>query len=225
MSPRIVSSSIGTKVFIALTGICLFVFLVGHLAGNLLVFVGPHAFNGYAHKLISNPLVYLVEAVLVAIFLIHVWKTVRNYLDNRDARPVGYAVTGKAGGPSRKNAASMTMIVTGLVTAAFVVWHLKTFKFGPSYPIEEGGATIRDLYTLEVEVFRNPMYVALYVACMALIGFHLWHGVGSAAESLGIDHPRRTPAILTFGKVMAIVIAGGFLVIPIFFFFFVGGRS
>ncbi len=224
MSSSIVSSSIGTKVFIALTGICLSIFLVGHLAGNLLVFVGPAAFNGYAHKLISNPLVYLVEAGLVAIVLIHAWKAVRNYLDNRDARPIGYAAKGNAGGPSRKNAASMTMIVTGLVTAAFVVWHLKTFKFGPSYPIEEGGATIRDLYRLEVEVFRNPIYVALYVACMALIGFHLWHGVASAAESLGFDHPRRTPAIVAFGKVMAIVIAGGFLIIPIFFFI-VGGRS
>ncbi len=220
MPSRIVSSSIGTKVLVAITGICLFLFLISHLAGNLLVFVGPAMFNEYSHKLVSNPIIWIAEAGLLAVFVTHVWKAVTNYLKNRGARPVRYTMTRNAGGPSRKSPASSTMIVTGLVTLVFVVLHLKTFKFGPYYEIEG----VRDLYRLEVEVFSNPLYVAFYVACMVLIGFHLWHGVGSSAESLGIDHPRRTPFILKFSKVMAVILAGGFLIIPIVIFL-MGGRS
>ena len=81
------SSSIGSKILIALTGLGLAVFLIGHLAGNLLFLVGPQAFNDYSHKLVSNPLIYAVELGLLAVFFLHVGKTVAGYLANRAARP------------------------------------------------------------------------------------------------------------------------------------------
>jgi succinate dehydrogenase / fumarate reductase cytochrome b subunit len=210
-------SSIGSKVLIALTGLGLAVFLIGHLAGNLLFLAGPEAFNNYSHALISNPLVYAVEIGLLAIFFLHVGKAVAGALVNRAARPTRYAVRqwAKTKNPtSRKSFASSTMIVTGAITALFVVSHLATFKFGPFYEAPDG---IRDVYRLQLEVFSSPAYVGFYLVAMGVIFFHLWHGLWSAAQSLGID-PRWIPRILVAGRVMATVIAGGFFIIPIYTF-------
>jgi succinate dehydrogenase / fumarate reductase cytochrome b subunit len=212
------ASSIGSKILIALTGLALFVFLIGHLAGNLLFLAGPDAFNHYAHSLISNPLVYVAEAGLVAIFLVHVAKTVASVLGNRNARPTGYAVRrwARTKNPkSRKSVASTTMILTGTVTALFVVTHLVTFKFGPVYETADG---VRDLHRLQLEVFSGPGYVLFYLFAMAVIFFHLWHGISSAAQSLGVDHPRWTPRLLWLGRGLSLAIAGGFFIIPIYTF-------
>lgn len=213
MSPRMSSSSIGSKLLIALTGLGLFLFLVGHLSGNLLFIVGPGAFNEYSDALISNPLVYVVEAGLVALFLLHVFKTVGLYAGAKSARPVSYVKKARAGAPSRKSAASSSMIFTGLVIFAFVILHLRKFKFGPWYETAGG---IRDLYRLQVEIFSNPGYVAFYMVAMVFIGFHLWHGVPSVAQSLGIDHPKYTPRILWIGRALAVLIAGGFFILPLY---------
>jgi succinate dehydrogenase / fumarate reductase cytochrome b subunit len=215
MAARLFSSSIGSKLLIALTGVGLVLFLVAHLSGNLLFIVGPEAFNQYSHKLISNPLVYVAEAGLTAIFLLHVYKTIRLYTGSRSARPTGYVRKEWAGGPSRKTWASTTMIFTGLLTFAFVVLHLRKFKFGPWYETPEG---VRDLYRLQLEIFSSPGYVAFYMLSMAVIGFHLWHGVPSMAQSLGLDHPRVSRRIIWIGRAIAVLIAGGFFVLPLYTF-------
>jgi succinate dehydrogenase / fumarate reductase, cytochrome b subunit len=220
MRSRAFSSSIGSKLLIALTGLGLFIFLVGHLSGNLLFIVGPAAFNEYGHTMVNNPLIYAIEAGLAAVFLLHIYKTVRLYTGAKSARPVGYARKRWAGGPSRKTWASTTMILTGIVTFAFVILHLRAFKFGAWYQAEGG---IRDLYRLQVEIFSSPAYVAFYMVSMVVIGFHLWHGVASAAQSLGIDHPRYTPKILWIGRALAVLIAGGFFILPLYTYV-MGGR-
>jgi succinate dehydrogenase / fumarate reductase cytochrome b subunit len=210
------SSSIGSKFLIAFTGFCLLVFLVVHLSGNLLFLAGPEAFNEYSHKLISNPLVYLAEAALLAVFIAHVFKTSWNFGENLAARPTRYAVRKWARGKnpaSRKSVASTTMIASGLVTLLFVVTHLNTFKFGPYY---ESASGARDLYRLQLEIFSRPGYVVFYVACMAVLFFHLWHGIASGAQSFGVDSPRWTPRILWFGRALSVVLAGGFLILPIY---------
>jgi succinate dehydrogenase / fumarate reductase cytochrome b subunit len=217
MSARLFSSSIGSKLLIALTGVGLVLFLVAHLSGNLLFIVGPDAFNQYSHTLISNPLVYAAEAGLVAIFLLHVYKTVRLYTGAKHARPAAYARKEWAGGRSRKTWASTTMIFTGLITFAFLVLHLRKFKFGTWYETPEG---IRDLYRLQVEIFSDPAYVAFYMLSMVVIGFHLWHGVPSMAQSLGLDHPRVSPRIIWIGRAVAVLLAAGFFVLPIYTFLF-----
>jgi len=221
MRSRAFSSSIGSKLLIALTGLGLFIFLVGHLTGNLLFIVGPEAFNAYGHAVVNNPLIYIIEVGLVAVFLLHVYKTARLYAGAKSARPVAYARKEWAGRPSRKNWASTTMIFTGIVTFAFVVLHLRAFKFGAWYEATGG---VRDLYRLQLEIFSNPAYVAFYMFAMVVIGFHLWHGVASAAQSLGIDHPKYTPRILWIGRALAVLIAGGFFILPLYTYL-LGGRS
>jgi succinate dehydrogenase / fumarate reductase cytochrome b subunit len=222
MKPRwnAYSSSVAEKLLIAVTGLALFLYLVVHLVGNSLLFFGPGTFNGYAHALMSNPLVVLVELGLAAIFVLHVWKTAVMWWRNRGARPEPYERKRWAGSPSRKSAASTTMIYTGALTAIFVVLHVRVFKYGPAAEV----AGRRDLYGLLVTFFQDPLHVALYEVCLVLLGFHLWHGCSSALESLGLDEPRYTRVLLGLGKVVAVVIAGGFLFIPLWAFF-LGGRA
>jgi succinate dehydrogenase / fumarate reductase cytochrome b subunit len=212
---RVFDSSIGTKLLIGSTGILLFLYLILHIAGNAIVFLGPETFNGYSHFLLSNPLIYPIEIALVLVFLVHVYKAVAMTAANRGARPVAYAQKKYAGAPSRKTIASSTMILSGLWLLLFIVLHVRTFKFGAEY---EAAGGVRDLYRLEMENFSNPLTVAFYVVSMLVVGSHLWHGVGSSFQSLGIDSPAWTPRILAAGKIAAVVIAGGFIVIAIWAF-------
>jgi succinate dehydrogenase / fumarate reductase, cytochrome b subunit len=211
-------SGVGTKVLIAFTGLALFGFLIAHLAGNLLVLSGPEAFNAYSHKLISNPLVYLAEAGLAGLFVVHIWKTVTNFFRNSAARPARYAVKKPAGHTSRKTLSSSTMIVSGTTILLFLILHLKTFKFGAWYDSAEPG--VRDLYRLTLEVFHKPGYVIWYVIAMVVVGMHLRHGISSALQSLGAIPSRMTRAVLAMGAILAILIAGGFAMIPVWVYLF-----
>src|SRR5437867_2331143 len=125
------ASSVGTKILIGITGLALFLYLVVHIAGNLIVFFGPAAFNKYAYTLEGNPLIPIIEIGLLLIFLMHVYKTVRMFLDNQTARPVRYAQKKRAGPPSRKPLASSTMFGSGLWLLAFIVIHVRAFLFTP----------------------------------------------------------------------------------------------
>jgi succinate dehydrogenase / fumarate reductase cytochrome b subunit len=213
MSARsgVFSSSVGTKILIGLTGLALFAYLILHIAGNALVFFGPAVFNQYSHTLLSNPLIPVIEIALVIIFVIHIYKTVGMFLANQQARPTRYVRKQSAGTPSRKSLSSSTMIVSGLWLLLFVVIHVRQFKYGTEY--ESQG--MRDLYRLEMENFAKPVLVGFYVLSMVIVGSHLWHGIASAFQSLGADHPRWTPRLLSAGKIIAVAIAGGFMIIAV----------
>jgi len=217
------SSSVGTKIAIGLTGVLLFLYLLIHIAGNLIVFFGPSAFNTYAFTLESNPLLPLVELVLLSWFVIHIYKTVRMYVGNQNTRPVAYAKKKSAGHTTRKTFASSTMIVSGLWLLAFLVIHVKAFHdgWGNEYEWPAGG---RDLYRQEMETFHNPLMVAFYVISMVVVGSHLWHGISSAFQSLGGDNPTWTPRLLTAGKVFAVMLATGFIIIAVWVYVVQGGR-
>jgi succinate dehydrogenase / fumarate reductase, cytochrome b subunit len=215
---RVLSSTVGTKLLIGLTGLGLFVYLITHLAGNALIFAGPDAFNAYAHALISNPLIVPIEIGLLLLFLIHIYKTIANYVKNQAARPSGYAEKKLAGHTSRKGVASSTMIVTGVIVALFVIIHVKQFRFG-SYYQTVADAGVRDLYRTEIEVFSNPFWVAFYVIATLLAGVHLRHGIASGFQSLGFDHPLYTRRLTAWSLVLAIVIAGGLAAIPVWVYF------
>ena len=202
-------SSVGTKLLIGITGLALFGYLLIHIAGNLMVFGGPDFFNEYSHTLLTNPLVVPIEIGLLLIFLLHIYKTVSMYLANQGARPAKYVTRKRAGPPSRKTFASTTMILSGLWLLMFVIIHVRTFKYGPEY--ERGG--IRDLYRVEMENFHSPLAVLFYLVSLLIVGSHLWHGVSSSMQSLGIDHPRWAPRIVAAGKVAAVILSGGFIVI------------
>ncbi len=212
------SSSIGSKFLIAFTGLALLVFLIGHLAGNLLFMAGPDAFNEYSHRLVSNPLVYVAELGLIAVFVLHIFKTVGMLAGSYSARPHGYAKKKWAKSKndrSRKTVSSSTMILTGTITLLFVVTHLATFKFGTYYETPEG---IRDLYRLQLAVFSSPGYVTFYLVAMGVIVFHLWHGVSSAVQSFGIDSPTWTPRVKWLGRGLAVLLGLGFASLPIYTF-------
>ena len=216
------SSTLGQKYLIASTGLLLFLYLVLHLAGNLLLLLGPTIFNGYAHALISNPLIVPIEIGLASVFVLHVYNTVTRWWSDRKARPERYYLTHWSGqGSSRKTVASATMIYTGLLISIFVAVHVKVFKYGTYYAVP--GSDERDLYRLVIEFFRNRVNVALYEGCLVLLGLHLWHGFSSAMESLGVDHPRYNRIVLTAGRVLAVLIGGGFCMIPVWVYVF-GGR-
>jgi len=200
------------KILIGVTGLALFLYLIIHIAGNLLVFAGPSFFNKYAYTLESNPLIPVIEIGLLLIFLAHVYKTVTMFLSNQQARPVRYMQKKPAGYTSRKSLASTTMIFSGLWLLLFIIIHVKAFRYGTEYQWAEGG---RDLYRLEIENFANPLIVAFYVLSMIVVGSHLWHGASSALQSLGLDHPRWTPRIRATAKVLAVFIAGGFITIAV----------
>jgi succinate dehydrogenase / fumarate reductase cytochrome b subunit len=202
------------KILIGVTGLALFLYLVIHIIGNLVVFLGPAAFNKYAFTLESNPVLPIIELLLLSVFVTHIYKTVRMFLGNQRTRPVAYVQKKSAGRPSRKTFASSTMIVSGLWLLAFLLVHVKAFHdgWGHQYEWPAGG---RDLYRQEMETFTNPLMVGFYVLSMLVVGSHLWHGVSSGVQSLGAVHPRWTPRVLLFGKTMAVLIAGGFIVIAL----------
>src|SRR5215472_15941145 len=146
MSTRIraLSSSVGTKLLIGVTGLALFLYLLIHIAGNVIVFEGPAAFNRYAFVMeYGNPLLPVIEIGLLLVFLLHVYKAITNYLANAAARPVVYLKKKSAGWPSRKSFASTTMIFSGLWLILFLIIHVKAFRFSEETPWPAGG---RDLY-------------------------------------------------------------------------------
>jgi succinate dehydrogenase / fumarate reductase cytochrome b subunit len=211
---RAFSSSVGTKFLIGLTGLLLVAYMVLHLVGNMLILLGRDIFNEYSHKLISNPLIVPIEIGLLLVFVLHIYKTVTMWRRNRAARPVKYQKKELAGHTSRKSLASSTMIASGLFLMVFVAIHVKQFKFGTFY-LAAGSDTVRDLYRTEIEVFRNPLWVAFYVLATLLVGMHMRHGISSAFQSLGLDHPRYTRRIVAVGIAVAVVVGGGLALIPI----------
>jgi succinate dehydrogenase / fumarate reductase cytochrome b subunit len=215
---RVFSSSVGTKLLIGLTGAALFVYMLLHLVGNAIIFFGQHAFNEYSHQLISNPLIIPIEIGLLLVFLLHIYKTVTMWTRNKAARPVGYQKKELAGHTSRKSFASSTMIASGLIIAFFVMIHVKQFKFGTFY-LAAGSESVRDLYRTEIEVFQNPLWVVFYVIGTLIVGLHLRHGIASAFQSLGLDHPRYTKRLVLSGIALAVVIGGGLAVIPVWVYF------
>jgi succinate dehydrogenase / fumarate reductase cytochrome b subunit len=214
---KALSTSVGSKFLIALTGLALVGFLILHLAGNLLILLGPDKFNSYSHALISNPLVIPAELGLVALLLLHVFKAVQHVVKGRTARPQAYSKQVWAGGPSRKSLGSATMVFSGLILLAFLVVHLATMKYGPYY--SSVGTDARDLYRLVVEVFQSPAAVVFYVVAMVVTGLHLRHGISSAFQSLGLMTPGWTPTILTGGLWLAVILAAGFALLPVWVYF------
>jgi succinate dehydrogenase / fumarate reductase cytochrome b subunit len=215
---RIFSSSVGTKLLIGITGLALFLYMVLHLAGNAIIFFGPDVFNAYSHQLISNPLIIPVEIGLLLVFLIHIYKTITMWMRNKAARPVAYRKKELAGHTSRKSLASSTMIASGLIIMVFVAIHVKQFKFGSFY-LAAGSDSVRDLYRTEVELFQQPLWVGFYVIATLLVGLHLRHGISSAFQSVGLDHPRYTRRLVAIGIGFAVLIGGGLAIIPIWIYF------
>lgn len=211
-------STIGRKQIMALSGIALCLFVLTHAAGNMFIFSGPEAYNKYSHMIITNPLLYVAEAGLVAIFLGHIVSGVILTLRNFGARQKGYAKL--PSGDKAASAASRTMWIQGVVLLGFVVLHLITFKYGPHYTTQVNGESARDLFRLVFEVFQSGFYVAWYVVALLMLCFHLSHGLYSSLQTLGFHHPRFTPKLKCVSIIYGLVVAGAFISQPIYLHFF-----
>lgn len=203
-------TSIAKKQVVALTGLALVGFLFTHLAGNLQMLKGAKAFDGYAAFLESQgPLLWVAEAGLAAVFLIHIVWGLMVTLENVRARPVPYEVAVSAGG---RTPGSASMRYSGAITLVFLVVHVITFKLmGP----EPGEGS---LYSWVMFNFKHPAYMGFYVGAMLFLLLHMSHGIQSAFQTLGVSHPRYTPWIRAGGVAVALLLAGGFGMFPVWAF-------
>lgn len=207
-------SSIGQKQIMAVTGLLLCGFLVTHLLGNLTLFIGPDAFNKYSHALTSNPLIYLAEVGLAALFLSHIVMAFKVVIANKRARPIAYHTYKKSGRGG--TFASATMAYTGALALVFLVIHILGLKFGTHYTTIVGGVEMRDIYKTTIEYFQDPLHVGGYLIAMISLGVHTSHGFWSAFQSLGLSHPKYTPKIECLSTLYGFFIAIGFSAFPIF---------
>lgn len=215
-------STVGKKFTMGISGLLLIGFLVMHLAGNLTLFVpdGGRTFNLYAHKLHQmQGLVNVARVGLLLFFLAHIVTGIRVFLENQSARSHRYAVFASKRGPSRLSASSRSMIKTGIILLIFVPIHVSMFSMGAYYETVIDGQPVRDLYRLVVEKFHEPLIAFGYAAVMFLLGMHLRHGFWSALQSLGALNKRWSPVIYTAGLVIALLLAGGFFVLPLYIYF------
>lgn len=187
---RGLGSTLGLKFLMGLTGLVLFLFTVGHMLGNLSVFSGPEKLNAYAHFLKSSgPLLWGARAGLLLTVTVHVVCAVALTRRNREARPSPYAESR----PIQSTYASRTMLMSGLVVLAFVIYHLLHFTLGVTDPsnftkVDAFGRP--DVHHMVVQGFRQPLVASIYIAAMLLLGLHLSHGVQSVFQSLGLMHRR-----------------------------------
>jgi len=212
---RFYRSAIGKKLLTGVTGLALATFVLVHMLGNLLLFLGRQPYNAYAHHLASlGPLLYAIEGVLLVAVLLHGAIGVEIYVGKRRARADHYQVYQSVGKDSYQSVSSRTMIISGTVLAGFLVAHLATFKFGPYYPTDLNGETVRDLARLVVEVFHKLPYTLGYSMVLGLLGLHLRHGIWSAFQSIGALEAGIRPAAYSISLTLAGAIALGFLVLP-----------
>jgi succinate dehydrogenase / fumarate reductase cytochrome b subunit len=217
---RALNSSIGKKFVMAVTGICLLLFLIIHLINNLTLYVGPELFNTVVKNLETiKPLVRVIELVLVLIFVLHIFNGVRLWIENKKARPVNYKVNASS---ENSDLFSRTMFVTGSIIFIFLVIHLRTFWV--SFNLGTTLAEQHQYYQIVAEAFSNPFYSGFYIAAMILLGFHLHHGFQSAFQTFGWNNKKYFPIIKKLGLIYTYIMVIGFASIPIYFLFFYGGN-
>lgn len=218
----IFSSSLGKKLIMSISGLFLMLFLVVHLATNLLLLVGDgELYNKAAHTLASTPALKIVELVLAFGFIFHILYASILTLKNRKARPVGYA---KTGSNELTTWSSKNMYILGFTIFAFLVIHLINFflklRFGDvPYISYDGGITqMHNSYELVSEFFIDYWwYNVIYIVSAILLGLHLSHGFWSAFQTIGLNNSIWIPRLQVVSYIYAAVIAAGFTVIPLYF--------
>lgn len=211
---RFFSSSIGSKVVMAVTGLVLWGFIIAHLAGNLTVYAGQAVFNEYAIALKSNvPLLWAVRGALILAIPLHVWAALQSTAKNRAARPVAYAYANKA--PAR--GAAKTMMLTGLVVLAFFVYHLAHFTWHVAHPeqvklLPSGHV---DAYSMLVNGFSVWWIAAIYVVAVGLLSQHLSHGIYSLFQHLGAWGKSWTPFLKKASLIIGYGLCALFISIPV----------
>ena len=217
---RLLTSTLGRKLLMALTGLFLVLFLVVHLVGNLQLLYGDEgrSFNIYAHFMTTNPLIKAISIGNFTFILLHVVWALLLTRHNRAARgATGYAVN--------KNSSAWTsraMGILGTMILIFLIIHLKGFWYemhwGGIGTTSYGALEVKDLYPVVAAAYSQGWYVAVYVVSMVFLAFHLWHGFASAFQTLGLNHLKYNPLIQFVGRAFAIVVPALFALIPVWMF-------
>ncbi|CAN5540306.1 hypothetical protein BH10BAC6_BH10BAC6_08970 [soil metagenome] len=218
-------STIFTKWVMAITGLLIVGFLLGHLSGNMLMFLGQEHMNEYGvelRSLLHGAGIWVVRLGLVAIFCLHILSALKLSGRNRKARPTRYAkVT-----PQESTLAGRTMLLSGLLLLAYILYHLAHFTWGivhaDFYAHNVGyeytlanGHVVPDVYKMVVNSFQQPLIAVLYLVAMVFTGLHMNHAIGSALQTLGLTNHRLVPVLRKAGVGLSIIIAAGFSAVPI----------
>ena len=208
--PAFYRATIGKKVVMAVTGIILVGWIIGHVLGNLLVFRGPAALNEYAALLKSNAaLLWAMRAGLFVTVLLHVVAAIQLVRQQAASRPARYVKQV----PQESTFASRTIRWGGLIIAVFVVYHLLHFTTGDLHP----SFSHTDVYSNMTAAFTVPWVAAIYIVAVAALGLHLYHGVWSVFQTLGISHPGMTAVRRRLAIGIAAIVYLGFTAIPVAF--------
>jgi succinate dehydrogenase / fumarate reductase cytochrome b subunit len=209
-------SSVGRKMVVAITGVILILFVVGHLLGNLQIYLGPEWINAYSQHLRDlGPILWMIRAFLLASVVLHIYFTILLAIENRRARPQAYRNRNYV----KASWASRHMVVSGLVVFAFIIFHLLHFtarKFNPQFPLLKFDPLNRyDVYSMMVYGFQNVYVSAFYVVGLFLLTLHLTHGSSSFFQSLGLNNQRLAPKLAIGGRIFAWLLFVGYVSIPI----------
>lgn len=214
---RFYEAPIGKKVVMAVTGIILFGYVLGHMLGNLQIFSSnPEQINNYA-AFLHNPAnigpLWAIRLILLASVILHITAAVQLWGQNRAARPVGYVKKDDVPGAY----AARTMRWSGIILLAFIIFHVLHLTVGaiPNLPVNELGPNRPDVRANVIAGFSHPAVAGFYIIAMILLCMHLYHGLYSLFQSLGIAHPRYTPKIKIGAAVFAILVCIGFIAVPV----------
>ncbi len=217
---KLLSSSIGRKLLMALTGLFLILFLVIHLIGNLQLLKddGGEAFNVYAQFMTTNPLIITISYVNYACILIHViWAIILTNRNRKARGSQGYAVVDNSSPWTSRN-----MGILGTFIFIFLVIHLRGFWYemhwGGIPTANYNGVEVKNLYATVDAAYSQAWYVGIYLFSMLILAFHLWHGFASSFQTLGLNHKKYNPVIAFVGKAFAIIVPALFALIPIWMF-------
>ena len=214
---RFYAAPIGKKAVMAVTGVILFGYVVGHLIGNLQIYAAdPDQINRYAAFLHSPANViplWAIRAFLLAAVILHITASLQLWVQNRAARPVAYVK--KDDVPA--SYAARTMRWGGLIILAFIVFHVLHLTVGAVVPLQDvgGNPVTPDVHHNVIAGFQNPWISGFYILAMVLLCMHLYHGLWSLFQSLGLNHPRYSPRIKQGAAIVAILIAIGNCSIPL----------
>ena len=210
------SSSIGRKYIVAATGVVLVGFIIGHLLGNLQLFLGPEAINHYAETLQAlGPLLWVIRAFLLVVVILHIYYTIRLAIDNRRARPDAYAKKEHV----KATLASRSMALSGLLLFAFIVYHILHFTVRVADPrfalLKADPLNRHDVYSMMVYGFQNVFVSTSYIIAMFLLALHLSHGASSFFQSLGLNDKKMTPRLARGARIFAWLIFAGYTSMPV----------
>ncbi len=201
-------SLIGQKLIMAVTGVILYFFLIGHLLGNLQIFAGRDKLNGYAAFLQgTGDLLWGFRGIMLLALVLHIIASVRVTIANWRARPVSYALKREI----ETNYAARTMIVSGPLILLYAIYHLMMFTFLTTGP----GYSHTDVYRNVVLAFQQPAISAVYIAAMLVLAYHLWHAGWSMVQTLGITYPGVVSLRWRLFPVISVLIALGYITIPV----------